>query len=306
MDKAGLDRAIQAEHANISAIVVVEHGATVYENYFNGAGAEDPVHVASVTKSVLSALVGIAIQQGLIQSVDQSVLDFFPEYPAPPDDPRRTVTLRHMLTMTAPYTYEQEPFWEVMESPDWAKFALDLLDGPAPGPFCYSTVGTHLVSVILSRATGRCARAFANETLFGPLGIKELPGLVMTEENALDMTAGRCGPGWVSDPQGNTVGGWGLILTARDLARFGLLYLGHGAWEGKQLVPAAWVEASTTSGSGEYGYFWWLFEDCFCALGDGGNAVCCFPERDLVVAIASQYAPEPGDRLALIRDHILR
>ena len=306
MDKIKLDAAIRAGHGNVSGMVVVRGGVPVYENYFNGYGPESAVHMASVTKSVLSALVGIAIEGGFLHSVDQKVLDFFPEYPAAPGDARREVTLRHLLTMTARYTYEQEPFWEITDSPDWAAFALDLLAGGAPGPLCYSTVGTHLVSVILSRATGKSACAFANEALFGPIGIGELPDLAVTEETVGDTVAGNRGRGWVTEPKGYNVGGWGLLLTARDMARFGYLYLHGGVWQGRQIVPGAWVEASTRRGSGEYGYFWWLFEDCFCALGDGGNAVCCFPAQDTVAAVAAQFDPQPGDRLALVREYVLK
>lgn len=305
-----LERVIAKEYNNVAGIVVMKDGNLIYENYFNGYGKEDTLHVASVTKSVLSALIGIAIDKGFIESVNQKVLNFFPEYGNTfADRKKQEVTIKHLLTMTAPYTYKQEPFKELCGSSDWAKYALDLLGGKDEcGTFKYSTAGAHLLSVILTKATGKTAREFANEYLFAPIGMKQLPDYEMTAENSMNFFVGRNVFGWVSDPKGYSTGGFGVTLSAGDMARFGQLYLNYGKWNGKQIISREWIEESLQDNSNHYGYLWWLFnEDEFkyCAMGDGGNVICCLPERKMVIAIASEFMMKPEDRMKLVKDHIL-
>lgn len=303
-----LDPVIRAEYGNTLGIAVVRHGRLIYERYY-GRAPGDCAHVFSAAKSVLSALVGIALEQGCLSSLDQKVLDFFPDYvPTIPDPVREQVTLRHLLTMTAPYRYEpwQEPLAQMGDAPDWVQYSLDLMGGGRPlGQFQYSTAGTQLLSAILSRATGQCARAFANQHLFRPLGMTVLPEPSMEDFQVEDLMTTRA-PTWIPDPQGVTIGGFGLTLSPRDMARFGLLYLDGGRWEGRQIVPEAWVRASTAPHTSEYGYLWWLFEGkAFGAMGDGGNMICCVPERDLVVAAASSFVFGTKNRWDLVKEHIL-
>ena len=115
--------------------------------------------------------------------------------------------------------------------------------------------------------------------------------------------------GWVHDPNNITTGGWGLTLTVREMARFGQLYLNNGFWNGKQIISQDWIAKSTAPNLNHYGYMWWLFEnhglDAFAAMGDGGNTICCVPQKKLVVAIASHFIPNPKDRWLLVKDHIL-
>lgn len=310
---SGLDTLIHSEYGNTGAIIIVKNGNLIYESYYNGYSPVDPFHVASVTKSILSAVVGIALERGLLKSIDQKVPDFFPEYPtAGADRHKREVTVRHLLTMTAPYSYEQEPFQELCMSPDWTAFALDLLGGSeAPGAFRYSTAGAHLLSAIVTRCTGKNACEFANEFLFGPAGMKLLPNLSITAADCEAFLYGRPESGWVTDPAGNSAGGWGLTLIPRDMARFGLLYLNRGRSGGRQIISEKWIDDSTAMNPNHYGYLWWLPEvgpraaRSFAALGDGGNVIYCLPEKELVVVIASQFMMNPGDRLALIQNVIL-
>ena len=309
---ARLRSVISSEYSNITGIAVVRNGYIVCEEYFHGGGTQKPVHVASVTKSILSALIGIALEEGYLTSVRQKVLDFFPEYrPSRPNRIRESITLEHILTMTAPYAFEdwKEPLDQLCTSPDWVTFALDQLgEQGEPGVFKYSTAGAHLLSAILSKATGRNAREFANEFLFSRTGMREIPAVPMAGYGYEDLF-GKGVTGWVHDPHGITTGGWGLTLTVRDMARFGLLYLNHGIWNGKQVVPERWIAASTKPNANHYGYLWWLFEEpgvtAFAAMGDGGNIICCIPGKDLVVAIASEFTANPKDRWTLIRDHII-
>jgi CubicO group peptidase (beta-lactamase class C family) len=306
-----LDPIIKAEYGNIGGIVIVRNGYIAYENYYNGYGPDDTLHVASVTKSVLSAIVGIAIDKGFIKSTDQKVLDFFPEYiPNTDEKKKQEITIKNLLTMTAPYTYEREPFQELCCSPDWAKFALDLLGGKGEiGEFKYSTAGAHLLSTIITRSTGKSAREFANEYLFRPIGMKELPVYNMTASEYLKFLRGKHVTGWVIDPTGNSTGGWGLTLTPRDMARFGFLYLNQGSWDNQQIISPKWIDETIAMNPNHYGYLWWLFNEndvfSYSALGDGGNAICCIPEKDIVVAIASKFLMNPNNRLTLIKEYII-
>ena len=307
-----LDSVIQAEYENITGIVVVRNGQIAFENYYHGCGPSDAQHVASVTKSVLSALIGIAIDRGFIQSVDQKVLDFFPEYsPAGDEAQQREITLRHLLTMTVPYPFEdwREPLDQLCMQPDWIKYTLDGLgQNGRIGDFKYATRGAHLLSGILTRCTGMNARAFANQYLFAPCGMRQIPDYEM-EAFGFDELFGSKLRGWVKDPQGNSTGGWGLTLTARDMARFGLLYLNGGLWQDKRILSQTWINESTQMNANHYGYLWWLREEggfpLYMALGDGGNAIVCLPHQDLLVTITSAFKPDPRDRWTLIKEHIL-
>lgn len=309
---SGLDRIITSEYSNINGIVVVRNGYIAYEGYYNGYGPEDTHHVASVTKSVLSALVGIAIDVGSIDNVNQKVLDFFPEYDQGTADSQiREISIRHLLTMTAPYSFEDwhEPLDKMCMQPDWVKYILDMLGQKGtPGTFKYSTAGAHLLSAIITRSTGKSAREYANGHLFKPIGMKEIPDYKMKSFGFEDLF-GRKVKGWVNDPNGNSTGGWGLTLNPRDMARFGFLYLNHGMWDDNKILPGAWTLESTAMNSNQYGYLWWLREEegvhAYLAMGDGGNVICCIPEKDLVVAIASEFMMNPRDRWTLIKEYII-
>ncbi|KZE83966.1 6-aminohexanoate hydrolase [Paenibacillus elgii] len=309
---AKLEPTIKSEYSNINGIVVVRNGYIAYESYYNGYGPDDPHHVASVTKSILSALIGIAIDAGYIKSVDQKVLDFFSEYVSEAADrQKREITIRHLLTMTAPYPFEDwnEPLDKMCMQADWVKYTLDMLGQQGSiGAFKYSTAGAHLLSAILTRSTGASARAFANERLFKPIGMKEIPDYEMKSFGFEDLF-GKNVKGWVNDPNGNSTGGWGLTLTPRDMARFGFLYLNRGYWDHHQIVSETWIDESTVMNPHNYGYLWWLREEdgasAYLALGDGGHVICCIPEKDLVVAIASEFLIHPRDRWVLIKEWII-
>ncbi|TCJ03766.1 serine hydrolase domain-containing protein [Cytobacillus praedii] len=309
---SNLEPLITTEYSNLNGIVVVKNGVIVYERYYNGYGRDHVHHVASVTKSVLSALIGIAIDSESIKNADQKVLDFFPEYSAlDTSKKKREITIRHLLTMTAPYPFEDwhEPLDKMCMQPDWVNYTLDILGQKGSiGPFKYSTAGAHLLSAIITRSTGQSAREYANEHLFKPLGMREIPDYTM-EAFGFDDLFGKNVKGWVNDPNGYSTGGWGLTLTPRDMARFGFLYLNHGMWDNNQIISQTWVQESTAMNPNNYGYLWWLRkENGFCAylaLGDGGNVICCIPEKDLVVAIASEFMMNPRDRWPLIKEHII-
>lgn len=307
-----LNSVIPNEYKNIGGIVIVRNACIAYENYFNDYTSDDTIHIASATKSILSALIGIAIDKGYIKCIDQKVLDFFPEYEVKPRDKiKQEITIKHLLTMTAPYKYKSEPWKKICTSPDWAISSLDFLGGKGDiGDFKYSTAGTYLLSAIITRSTGKTALEFANENLFRPLGMRELKNYKLTTAaEHLKFLKDKYVTGWVIDPNNNSTGGWGLTLTPRDMAKFGLLYLNHGLWNDKQIISKEWIEESITTNKNHYGYLWWIFDEAefsvYCALGDGGNVICCMPDKDIVVAIASKFMPNPKDRMVLIKEHIL-
>jgi len=264
-----------------------------------------------VTKSFTSALIGIAIDSGYIKDVDQKVLDFFPEYiPDAGDLQKRVISIRHLLTMTAPFAWKTramryEPLDRLRRQRDWVMFILDLLGRNGQlGRFQYSSVASHLLSAIITRTTGMCAREFANECLFRPLGMRQIPDHKM-KSFLLDDVFGKNVTGWIKDPQGNSTGGWGLCITPRDMARFGFLYLNRGIWEDKQVVSETWVNESIAPNFNGYGYQWWLKEAAFSASGYGGNHIFCVPGKDLVVAIASKPAGRSRDRWLLLNSCVL-
>lgn len=209
-----MDRYIQTQVPHIYSTLVVRHGYIVFEKYYRG-DADLHYEVASVTKSFTSALIGIALDKGVLRSLDQKVLDFFPEIPVAELSPHvADLTLRHILTMTAGFNWTEETPWSWPQSEDWPSYILHIPMASDPGQaFTYNTPSIHLLSVILSKASGLSTLDFANQYLFKPMGIEPSQ--------------------WTTDPQGRNNGGRGLYLRARDMAKFGYLYLNNGQWDGK-------------------------------------------------------------------------
>ncbi len=311
----GLERTITSDYGNMTGIVVLQNGITKYKNYFNGYTPDDPEHIASVTKSVFSALIGIALEKGYIKSIDQHVLEFFPDYKVVNgEETIQYITLRHLLTMTAPYKYETEPYEQFFSSENWTKAALDLLGGDGRiGDFLYSAlIGTHILSGILTNAARQSILQFASQNLFSPLGINIKNNIVFhTKEEQIAWYAEKKTSGWVVDPQGINTAGWGLCMTPVEMAKIGQLYLNRGSWEGRQIIPASWVEETTREhshwGMMKYGCLWWIIDGkdrVYAALGDGGNVIYINEKKNLVVSIASLFMPDARDRIEFIQNHI--
>jgi CubicO group peptidase (beta-lactamase class C family) len=244
------------------------------------AKSETLFNVKSVSKSFLSALTGIAIQQGYLTGVDQPIAPFFPEYLGPDlGPPWGDVTVRHLLTHTAGFLWEESGSvhlgWQF--SDDWIAYTLGLPFVAEPGStFNYTTAGTHLLAVVLARATGRPLMDFAQEALFEPGGIE----------------IGR----WDTDPQGNYIGGKDMYFRAIDLAIFGVLFIDSGIHDGVTVVPESWVRESTGEripfgGESGYGYLWCRWapgrHESYYASGMGGQYIFIVPDLDLVVVITS-------------------
>lgn len=314
MEKNRLAEVIAGEYGNICGIVILKGEHVVYRSGFNGYDMNTPVHVASLTKSILSALTGIALEKGYLKSLQQKVMSFFPEYEFEDRNPvREAVTIENLLNMTVPYSFAdyREPLEEFSMSPDWVRFALKMIDKNGRiGDFKYSTEGAHLLSAILTRATGKSTREFANEFLFGPAEMTVIePHFLTAADLSFDTLFGKDLRGWANDPQGITTGGFGLTMTPDDMARFGFLYMNQGIWNGKQIISKEWTMAPGIVNKNGYAFMWWqpVFGEIssFAAIGDGGNIICCIPEKQLVVAIASEFVTDPKDRCALIGEHIL-
>jgi CubicO group peptidase (beta-lactamase class C family) len=224
-----------------------------------------------MTKSVVSALVGIAIRDGRLQGVDERLVDVFPEKVTPEVDPQvSSITIRDLLTMSAGYRDVNTP----NETDDWVRAELNRPVSTKPGTvFAYDDGSAHLLSCALTKVTGMPAAEYARRELFAPLGI----------------SPGR----WNGDGQGHSLGSGGLFLRPRDMLRFGQLYLQEGRWRGRQIIPRAWVRDSTrrhvaVPGDGAYGYLWWVNTGPhrgFLAQGYRGQTIAVFPRSSVVVVL---------------------
>jgi CubicO group peptidase (beta-lactamase class C family) len=271
----------------IYGLLVIKNGYLVAEKYFNIGTVEQKVNIHSVTKSINSALVGIALNQGCIESLDQKMMDFFPELADRVKDPRKKqITIRQMLQMRAGYPWEESTS-ELFELLYHGFRPSTLVDVPLvrdPGTdFEYSNLTSHILGMIVARSCKSDLRSFAQEHLFLPLGIE--PGF------------------WQQDWEGYYLGFSDLHLSARDMAKFGLMYLNGGAYRGKQIVPADWVHDSLRVYSENawkfrvgrnwndngYGYQWWSVRSgdhrYNLAWGHGGEQIVLLDEYDMVIVI---------------------
>jgi CubicO group peptidase (beta-lactamase class C family) len=306
----------------LDGLLVIRDGYIVYERYANGHDADTLHDIASVTKSWTSALVGIARGQGRLAELDAPLPELLPAYFAGDGHAdKRAITLRHLLMMRSGIAFDEHTlnsggYGDPAEllAGDLTALALDFPVAHPPGTaWNYSTLDTQLVASVMREATGAPLSAFAEAQLFAPLGV---------------------GPtDWLADATGGTVGGQNLRMTPRDMAKLGLLYLHGGVWEGRQLIPAAWVRESTTpqgealyvpTGKVEpirfYGYHWWLWEESWYdglseglhAMGYAGQSVLILPRLNMVIVTTANLAIAPEQEEsqraglhALIVEHIL-
>jgi CubicO group peptidase (beta-lactamase class C family) len=276
---AAMLEAVQQKTIDLHSLLVIRHGYIVSETYFQNNNQRLIHELYSCTKSFISTLVGIAIDQGYIQSLDQKILDFFPGQTFQgTDNSKAAITLEDMLTMTSGLGWAESDSTnrDLYMSRDWVKFVLDFPMTDPPGKkFNYCTGCTHVVSVLLKNATGQKTADFAQKNLFAPLGITNYY--------------------WATDKSGNANGGWGLQLAPRDMAKLGYLYLHKGVWESRQIVSQAWVDTATqkhvpTDGSLGYGYQWWVYPSygAYTALGLEGQTIFVIPSLDLIVVTTAR------------------
>jgi len=301
MDPALLAQAsarVPAELPLLSALVVIRGGDIVFEEYYNGQTADEPIQLWSATKSVTNMAVGIAIADGLLR-LDQTLGELIPErIPAGADPRTASVTVENLLTMTGGWAWDSTTdFLHLGDAPDWAARTLGLPMACDPGTcFEYNSGGVHLLSVILQKVTGQLEADYVQGHVFDPLGIAR--------------------PTWGQSPQGETAGAFSLELNPRAAAKLGYLYLNQGVWDGQQIVPADWVAVSTTqhssgtslaginlSGGAAYGYLWWVTEGAgypaFFAHGFGAQVIYVVPELDLI-AVAMVAEPNVDNQQNVI------
>jgi len=280
-----LDRVVMAAESmpRLHSLLVSHRGELVLERYFNGYAPTDAENVKSVSKSIVSALVGIAIQQGYIRGPGATLGEYFG---GDAGAEKAGITLENLLTMRAGLrSTSNGNYGAWVLSDDWIEFVLEQpLEAPPGRRMQYSTGNTHLLSAVLTRATGRSTLEFARQVLAEPLGFRLAP--------------------WPRDPQGMYFGGNDMELTPRQMLAFGELYLNAGKARGRQVVPEAWVKASlrphSESPLGEgryYGYGWWV-----CTLagywtphawGYGGQFIMLVPELELAIVTTSSSSPSP-------------
>ena len=321
MNEKELTNAIKNNHNNIIGMVVLKNGDTLYESYFNNCTADSRIHVYSISKSIISILIGIAIDKGHIKSVNQKILDFFPNYiPKRNNKTIQTITIKDMLTMSVPYKYKFPPYTHIryFMSNDWIKFTLNLIGGKKPiGEFRYAPlIGPDIFSSILVKATGQSVLDFATENLFTPLGITVESNVIFrTAKEQFAFNKATNISGWVSDRMGINSGGWGLSLSPMDMARIGQLYLDGGVCNGRQIVSTDWIDESINEHSYSkwekfnlaYGYLWWIVdgkERIFAAIGDGGNMIYVNKSKNIVVSIASLLDSKVKDRGGLVQSRL--
>ncbi|MEQ9278344.1 MAG: serine hydrolase [Balneola sp.] len=273
----------------IRTLIIHQNGETLTEKSFNGRDLNHPFNIKSASKSIIGLLTGIAIEKGIIPSIEEPIKTYFPEYfEENPDSIKETITIRNLLTMqTGLRSTSSGNYGAWVISDNWVEYALDQdFVSQIDGRMVYSTGTSHLLSVIISKASGMSTKAFAEKYLFGPMNI-------------------RVG-GWDKDPQGNYMGGNNLALKPADLLKIGQLMLDNGRYDDEQLISKDWVSDSfgtyTYSNYNPYGYGyqWWNQTiggyKTFFAWGSGGQYIFIIPELETVVVITSSTATTDRSR----------
>lgn len=283
-----LSERLSREDHRLHSLLVARGGALVFEEYFNGYTAANPHDLRSATKSITSLLVGIAIDRGVLSGVEAPMMRYLvPVYPDVSD--KRDIQLQHLLTMSSGLdcddgdrsTRGQED--RMYRSRDWVDYFLSLERSFAPGDSTrYCTGGVVALGEVIAQAAGRGLDGFAEEALFGPLGIRNYRWAFFNDGQSVDA-------------------GGHLFLTPRAMAKIGMLVLQEGEWDGRSLVPPSWIAESTrprtSIGGIPYGYLWWSSSltygtksvDVLWASGNGGQTIFVVPEYELVSVFTAGY-----------------
>ncbi|MBT3337101.1 MAG: serine hydrolase [Anaerolineae bacterium] len=296
-----------AELDTLYGLLIVKNGHLIAEDYFNEGSVEQKAFLASATKSFTSALVGIAVDQGCLSSIDQKMIDFFPEFADKINDPRKEeITIRELLQMRSGYLWEERtPYMDSFFSSQgyWLPFIAEFPLTNIPGTeFGYSNLTSHILGVIVARECDTDLKSYAQEYLFSPI----------------DAEVGD----WSQDADSYYYGSHGMPLTARDRAKFGLLYINDGEYDGNQVISADWVEDSLQRHSDNidisgwipgitskygyyrdlgYGYQWWSAKagdhQFNYANGHGGNQIVLLDKLDMVIVTSADrlYGDFGGD-----------
>lgn len=270
-------------HTDIYGALVIKDDNIIGEYYKEGYNQDSIFTLQSCSKSVTSSLIGIAIDKGYIRDVNVPISEYFPEILESNNQNLKEITIWHLLTHTSGLNMNDTNNWnEWRISENWIDYILSRGSKSKPGTrFDYSTGNSHLLSVILQKATGMTAYDFGKKYLFEPLGMESV----------------KC----ELDPQGYSDGGNGFSMNIYDMAKFGRLFLNKGEWEGKQIISQNWIEESTKvqfdrkAGSANYGYQWWVRTfgsqkyDAYFAQGHWGQFIFAIPEINLMVVFTSHH-----------------
>jgi CubicO group peptidase (beta-lactamase class C family) len=286
MNSTTLDRItsyVQDSGLEVDSVIVIRHGYIVYEKYLRAPWNKDKIHnIHSITKSVMGSLVGIAVQQGKINSLNDKMVDYFPNRTIQNlDERKKSITLINLMAMKAgfdwaertyPYTDSRNPMIQALRSNDPIQFVLDRPMATQPGRIWTYNGGCSLIfSAIVTDKTGMSTMEFAKKNLFGPLGITKFV--------------------WRTDRQGIYDAAGGLSMTPRDMAKYGYLILNRGVWEGKQIIPADFIAESVKtqtpfSANAGYGYqSWWTVppDGYYYAAGIKGQKIYVMEKQDMVL-----------------------
>ncbi|MBR0137992.1 MAG: serine hydrolase [Erysipelotrichaceae bacterium] len=312
---------IKDKQPNICQVVAYRNNVKTYSDCWNEYKKDDCVHIMSATKSVISLLIGIAIDKGQIGSVDDKVLDYFPDYQVKRGEKTiYDVTIRHLLTMRAPYKCKYDPWTKVCSSQNWTYASLDFLGGRKglTDEFSYQSVALHILSGILYKATGKLTVDYANEVLFEPIGITRHENYyAKSAEEHRQFTIEKTPKKhvWFADPDGLGTPGYGLCMSAEDMAKIGVMCLNEGVYEGKRIVSSNWIKEMTNPRTVEsdhfrgmdYGYLWWIIDrekGIYAAIGNSGNVIYVNPQDKVVISVASYFKPTIFDRIDFIQQYI--
>jgi CubicO group peptidase (beta-lactamase class C family) len=293
---ARMDAHARAALPHVHSILIARHGNLVFQEYYNGARADEFQNIQSMTKSVTSALVGIAIQQGRI-GIDQKVLDFFPEIESPRDPRARAITVRHLLTMSSGIL-EGPSGWDKDDDNPAASALNQVLDADPGTKFNYSGYANHVLAAILVRATHQKFLDFADANLFRPLKISKVT--------------------WYKDKSGMELACGSSLWKGTDFLKLGQLYLDKGRWNGEQLIPEWFIAESGRTHLGgnffgepvTYGLLWFTDNiaghEVYYARGYGGQYLMVISNLDLVVLCTSDCRqPEYPEHYALVKDFVI-
>ena len=286
-------RAADEKVNSMHSVMILRHGKVIAEAWWAPEDATKPHVLWSLSKSFTSTAVGLAVEEGKL-SIEDRVVGFFPDdLPGEPSENLRKMQVKDLLTMSTGHADEPN----VRQSQDWIK---SFLAHPLPHPpgtfFRYNTPATFMQSAIVQKVTGKTVVDYLQSRLFDPLGIQP--------------------PRWDTNPQGISLGGYGLFLKTEDIAKFGQLYLQNGKWEGKQLIPATWVQQATSKqvSNGDnpssdwnqgYGFqFWRCRHNAFRGDGKDGQFCVVLPDQDAVVVMTANTTNMQA-QLSLVWDHLL-
>jgi CubicO group peptidase (beta-lactamase class C family) len=293
----------EIKKVKISSFLISQDMKIVYQYYKNKKMVNKLFHIHSSTKSILSILIGIAIDRGKIGSIQDSIAEYLHNVP----EDKRQITIEHLLTMTPGWEWGEFGEWggrpfPMINSKEWVKFVLERDMEISPGiKMTYNSGASHLLSAILQEAIGETAASYAEKYLFNPLNITKYR--------------------WHEDSKGRTIGGFGLCLKAEDMLKIGHVMLNRGVWDNKQIVSEKWVHESTMARFhtydhiGSYGYHWWVLVDennkpyhpnIFFSMGYGGQYIIANPVKNLVVVVTSELYHDTFFLLRLFRKYFLR